>query len=178
MCCVTPFCYIYGDCHNSNHLSAHVLAIAFATLFPFPTRLPLPFMTLLLCLMCHVPLLQYTPVFLVKQSHVCTAVGTVLYEVLSGGMMKDAYTTNACQMTHITPIMSYAIDMCCLVQGTALASVLAGKVAGHLRDQLGWNALRVRTFCQDIATLGALMTYGHAAYVLHGHMHVSVPACM
>ncbi|DBA75546.1 TPA: hypothetical protein ACH3X2_009106 [Trebouxia sp. C0005] len=38
--------------------------------------------------------------------------------------------------------------------GTAIAAVLAGRVAGHLRDQKGWTALRVRTFCQDIATLG------------------------
>ncbi|DBB03799.1 TPA: hypothetical protein ACH3X3_011103 [Trebouxia sp. C0006] len=38
--------------------------------------------------------------------------------------------------------------------GTAIAAVLAGKLAGHLRDQKGWSALRIRTFCQDVATLG------------------------
>ena len=40
------------------------------------------------------------------------------------------------------------------MQGTALAAVLAGRLAGRLRDQLGWDALRIRTLCQDIATLG------------------------
>ncbi|KAL0036860.1 hypothetical protein WJX77_002503 [Trebouxia sp. C0004] len=38
--------------------------------------------------------------------------------------------------------------------GTAIAALVAGKVAGHLRDHKGWNSLRVRTFCQDVATLG------------------------
>lgn len=45
-------------------------------------------------------------------------------------------------------------DQSCVMQGTAIAAVLAGRLAGHLRDQKGWNALRVRTFCQDVATLG------------------------
>lgn len=45
-------------------------------------------------------------------------------------------------------------DQSCVVQGTAIAAVLAGRLAGHLRDQKGWSALRIRTLCQDVATLG------------------------
>ena len=41
-----------------------------------------------------------------------------------------------------------------LVQGTALAAVLAGKLAGHMQEKRGWEALRTRTLCQDIATVG------------------------
>ncbi len=50
-------------------------------------------------------------------------------------------------------------DQSCVLQGTAIAAVLAGKLAGHLRDQKGWNALRVRTFCQDVATLGRVLDH-------------------
>ena len=43
------------------------------------------------------------------------------------------------------------------MQGTALAAVLAGKLAGHMQDKRGWDALRTRTLCQDIATVGKLL---------------------
>ena len=38
-------------------------------------------------------------------------------------------------------------------KGTAVASVLAGQAAAHLQ-QSGWDPLKVRTLCQDVATLG------------------------
>ena len=44
-----------------------------------------------------------------------------------------------------------------MVQGTALAAVLAGKLAGHMQDKRSWDALQTRTFCQDIATVGKLL---------------------
>ena len=42
------------------------------------------------------------------------------------------------------------------MQGTALAAVLAGSLAGHMQDKRGWDALQTRTLCQDIATVGKL----------------------
>lgn len=45
------------------------------------------------------------------------------------------------------------------MQGTAIAAVLAGRLAGHLRDHKGWNALRIRTVCQDVATLGTVFNH-------------------
>ena len=50
------------------------------------------------------------------------------------------------------------------MQGTAIAAVLAGRLAGHLRDHKGWNALRIRTLCQDVATLGTV--FNHTQHLL------------
>jgi len=60
-----------------------------------------------------------------------------------------------CWLFSVYPLHFHCFfDQSCVMQGTAIAAVLAGRLAGHLRDQKGWNALRVRTFCQDVATLG------------------------
>ena len=65
----------------------------------------------------------------------------------------------AVEFLHLYNVPVGSVLTCCLlglglVQGTALAAVLAGKLAGHMQDKRGWNALQTRTLCQDIATIG------------------------
>ncbi|KAL3156017.1 hypothetical protein ABBQ32_013005 [Trebouxia sp. C0010 RCD-2024] len=59
--------------------------------------------------------------------------------------------------------------------GTALAAVLAGKLAGHMQEQRGWTALQTRTLCQDIATIGPAVSLAPLVIASGG---VSVPVAV
>ena len=82
---------------------------------------------------------------------------------------------------------SHRCDVCeslTALQGTAIASLLAGQATTFMQ-QRDWHTLKIRTVCQDIATIGeaSLVTEElpevHAAdcrtdYTLESEMHTTI----